>query len=117
MPEEHRETFALWGIRTLGELAALPEAELVSRLGAQARAVARAARAASSAHAFQPIELEFSLEEFCEFETPVEQMDSLLFIGARMIDCLVARAAARALSLASLTVRMKLEGGRRHRAR
>ena len=38
--EEHEETFALWGIRTLGELAALPEAELVTRLGPQARTMA-----------------------------------------------------------------------------
>jgi len=41
-------------------------------------------------------------------------MDSLLFIGARMIDCLVTRAAGHALSLASLTVMMKLEGSRIH---
>ena len=99
MTEEHKETFALWGIRTLGELAALPEEELVKRLGAAAsnwRVLARGAER----HAFQPIEPELALKEFYDFETPVEQMDSLLFIGARMIDCLVARAAGRALSLA-----------------
>ena len=113
LPEDHRETFALWGIGTLGELAALPEAELVSRLGAQARLWRERARGVS-AHAFQPIEREFSLEELCEFESPVEQMDSLLFIGARMIGSLVERAAGRALSLASLAVHMKLEGGLTH---
>jgi protein ImuB len=42
-------------------------------------------------------------------------MDSLLFMGARMIDCLLARVATRALSLASLTVEMSLEGGRKHK--
>ena len=41
-------------------------------------------------------------------------MDSLLFIGARMIDCLSARAAGRALSLTSLSLNMKLEGGGIH---
>ena len=46
------------------------------------------------------MEPEFSLAEFCEFESPVEQIDSLLFVGARMIDCLVTRAAGRALALA-----------------
>ena len=35
--EEYAATFALWGIGTLGELAALPEAELVARVGPQAR--------------------------------------------------------------------------------
>ncbi len=114
LPEEAAETLAIWGIRTLGELAALPEAELVARLGAQAadwRALARGALP----HTFQPIEPEFSLKESCEFETPVEQSDSLLFAGARMIDCLVARAAARALALASLTVEMELAGGQAYR--
>jgi len=110
---EHAETFALWGIRTLGELAALPEAELVARLGPQARTWSALAHGTAT-HAFQPIEPALSLEEFCEFETPVEQIDSLLFIGARMIECLVARAGSRALSLAALTVRMKLEGGGVH---
>ena len=110
---EPAETFSLWGIRTLGELAAMPEAELVARLGAQAREWSALAHGAAP-KIFQPIELAPSLEEFCAFETPVEQMDSLLFIGARMIDCLAARAASRALALAALTVRMKLEGGGGH---
>ena len=104
LADGHEETFALWGIRTLGELAALPEVELITRLGREARDWRDLARGVA-AHTFQPIEPEFSLEEFCDFETPVEQIDSLLFIGARMIDCLVARAAGRALSLASLTRR------------
>ncbi len=107
------ETFAIWGIRTLGELAALPEAELVTRLGAEARAWSALAHG-TSAHLFQPIEPALALEEFCEFEMPVEQIDSLLFIGARMIDCLVARAEGRALALAALTARMKLEDGSWH---
>lgn len=105
---EQAETFAYWGISTLGELAALPEAELVARLGAEARAWSALARGAAM-HLFQPIEPELELKEFCEFETPVEQIDSLLFVAARMIDSLVARAEARALALAGLTARMKLE--------
>ena len=113
LAEEHIETFALWGIRTLGALAALLEVELITRLGPEARAWRDLARGVRS-HMFQPLEPEFSLKEFCEFETPVEQMDSLLFIGARMIDCLVARAADRALALALLTAHMKLEGGHVH---
>ena len=114
LADEHAETFAIWGIRTLGELAALPEADLIARLGAQAMGWRKLARGVAP-HTFQPIEPEFTLKEFFEFETPVEQMDSLLFMGARMIDCLIERASTRALSLASLTVEMSLEGGREHR--
>jgi protein ImuB len=110
---EQAETFAVWGIRTLGELAALPEVDLITRLGQQAR-MWRALARGEQAHTFQPIEPEFALEEFCEFETPVEEMESLLFVGARMIDCLVARATSRALSLSSLTLQMKLGEGRIH---
>jgi protein ImuB len=113
LEEEYAATFALWGIGTLGELAALPEAELVARMGPKAqrwRALARG----EAEHTFELIEAEFALEEFCEFETPVEQIDSLLFMGARMIDCLTTRAAGRALALRSLTAEMGLEGGRTH---
>jgi protein ImuB len=52
LDEEHAETFALWGIRTLGELAALPEADLVARLGAQARTWSALARGAAE-HVFE----------------------------------------------------------------
>jgi protein ImuB len=109
LSEEHAETFAIWGIRTLGELAALEETDLVTRLGPQAAAWRQLALGALP-HTFQPIEAEFSLKEFCDFETPVEETESLLFIGARMIDCLVARAASHALSLASLSLHMQLAG-------
>lgn len=110
---DHAVTFAAWGIRTLGELAALPEADLIARLGQPARQWRELARGLLP-HTFQPLEPEFTLKEFCEFETPVEQVDSLLFVGARMLDCLVGRAASRAMSLSSLTLQMELEGGSTH---
>lgn len=113
LAEDPREVFAMWGIRTLGELAVLPEVELITRLGAEARTWRELARG-THAHLFEPMEPEFTLREFCEFDDAVEEIDSLLFLGARMIDCLVARASDRALSLALVTARMKLDGGRSH---
>jgi protein ImuB len=110
LDEDPRETFAVWGIRTLGELASLPEEELITRLGQRAQSWRQAAWG-TLPHAFQPMEPEFALREFLAFEDPVEEMESLLFVGARMIDALVERAGDRALALAGLTVRMKLEGG------
>jgi protein ImuB len=114
LDEEYAATFALWGINTLGELAALPEAELVARIGPKAAQRWRALARGEAEHTFEPIETVFALEEFCEFETPVEQIDSLLFVGARMIDCLTTRAAGRALALRSMTAEMGLEGGGTH---
>ncbi len=113
LTKDHEETFELWGVRTLGELGALPEVELVKRFGTAA-STWRAMAHGTARHTFQPIEPAFALKEFYEFETPVEQIDSLLFIGARMIDNLVSRAAGRALSLASLDIGLELEGGRSH---
>jgi protein ImuB len=103
----------MWGIRTLGELAALPETELIARLGPNARTWRELARGTHS-HLFCPIEPEFTLREFCEFDNAVEEIESLLFVGARMIDCLVARAADRALSLAQVRAHMRLDGGKSH---
>lgn len=113
LPQDAQETFAIWGIRTMGELAALPEVELISRMGQQARAWRQAAWG-ELPHMFQPIEPEFALREFCAFEDPIEQIDSLLFIGSRMIQSLVNRASGRALALALIHVRMNLEGGQTH---
>lgn len=113
---EHRETLVLWGIRTLGEFAELPETELVARLGQAARSWRNLSRGIES-HTFQPIEQAFELSEFCEFDTQIEQSESLLFMVTRMIDCLVERASTRALSLAAIDIQMRLEGGRVHQCR
>jgi protein ImuB len=107
----HYETFALWGIRTLGELAELPKEELISRFGQQSLSWLSLARGVAD-HTFQPMEEKFQLQEHIEFETHIEQLDSLLFIGANMINNLVARASTRALSLANLTIEIKLEESR-----
>lgn len=108
------EVFANWGIRTLGELAGLPESDLVVRLGERARTWRDLARG-THAHTFEPVVAAFELQEICDLDTPVDRADSLLFLGARMIDCLTARASSHALALASLTVQMALEGGGVHR--
>jgi len=55
LAENHAETFAIWGIRTLGELAVLPEVDLIARLGQQARHWRELARGVAT-HTFQPIE-------------------------------------------------------------
>ena len=104
-------TFASWGIGTLGQLAALPKDDLVARMGAQAERW-RALAAGAAKHSFQPLEPALALREACAFESPVEEIDSLLFVASRLIDSLVARAASRALAIAALRVAMRLESGR-----
>ena len=106
---EHSETFALWGIGTLGELAAIPEEDLIPRFGQQSRTWLALSRGTAE-HTFQPLQEKFELKEHIEFETHIEQLDSLLFISANIINNLVSRASYRALSVASIRIDMSLEG-------
>jgi protein ImuB len=110
LSEEHAEIFSQWGIRTLGELAALPEKELVSRLGQQGKRLRQLARG-ELPHLFVPLELEFRLEERMELDVPVELLESLLFVVGVMLEQLILRATARVLALASVTVILSLEDG------
>jgi protein ImuB len=105
---DHYETFALWGITTLGELAALPQEEMAPRFGQQSRQWLALARG-NADHTFQPLEEKFELKELIEFETHIEQLDALLFIAANMIGNLVARASCHALCLASIQIEMSLD--------
>lgn len=109
LADEHAETFSLWGIRTLGMLAALPEKELIARLGQEGKRLRLLARG-EMPHLFQPNEPAFTLEERMELEAPVEVLHSLLFVVGMMLDQLILRAKARVLALASITVTFALEG-------
>ena len=113
LSEEHAETFALWGIRTLGALAELPEKELVARLGQEGKRLRQLARG-ELPHLFVPMEPAFRLEERMELDAPVELLESLLFVVGVMLEQLILRAAARVLALASVTVTLVLEGGTTH---
>ncbi|GAA3754617.1 DNA polymerase Y family protein [Terriglobus aquaticus] len=105
--EEQRDTFALWGLHTLGDLAALPETQLVARMGQAGRRLWLQARG-EHPHLMQPAEDRFTLEERTEFDAPVDLLDSLLFVLRPMLEQLVLRANQRALALASVTVRLSL---------
>jgi len=110
---EHAETFSLWGIRTLGMLAALPETELIARMGQEGKRLRQMARG-ELPHLFLPVQPAFTLEERMELDSPVELLDSLLFVVSVMLEQLILRASARVLALASVTVNLSLEGGASH---
>jgi protein ImuB len=110
---EHGETFSMWGITTLGALANLKEAELIARLG-QAGKELRLLACGESPHLFTAMEGGFVLEEHMELDSPVELLDSLLFIIGVMLDQLIVRAQSRILALASITLDLTLEDGTSH---
>jgi protein ImuB len=113
LDEEQAETFMLWGIRTLGMIAALPERDLVARMGQAGKRLHQLARG-ELPHLFQPVEPQFTLAERMELDSPVELLDSLLFGIGAMLEQLIVRAKARMVALAAVTVTLELEGGATH---
>jgi protein ImuB len=113
VPDTQLETFASWGIYRLGELAALPERELISRMGQEGKRLRQMA-SGSLSHLFQPVEPPFRLEDRLELDSPLDVLESLLFGIAMMLDQLIARVSVRVLALASVTVTLELEGGGSH---
>jgi protein ImuB len=110
---EHAETLSMWGITRLGELAKLGENELITRLGQAGRQMRLLARGAAP-HLFRPVEAELALAESMELDSPVELLDSLLFVLGVMLDQLMVRAQEQILALASVTIELRLEGGASH---
>jgi protein ImuB len=113
LTEEQAETFSFWGIQTLGMLAALPEKALIARMGQEGNRLRQLA-SGSLPHLFVPMETAFALEEFMELDAPVDLLDSLLFVVGKMLEQLIVRATIRVLALASVTIKLSLEGGAPH---
>lgn len=110
---QQADRLALWGLHTLGELAALPEVELIVRMGQEGKRLRSLARGEHS-HLMVPEEPVFALEEFLAFDAPVELMESLLFVLGPMLDQLFTRAQNRAFAIASVTAKFGLDGGGEH---
>ena len=79
-----QDTFTIWGIRTLGSLAVLPEIELISRMGqegSQLRAIARG----EQSHFLSACRDYIQIQGSYEFDQPIEILDSLLFVVSPML--------------------------------
>ena len=108
---EHKqeETFASWGIRTLGALAALPQKALIARIG-QAGCRLQALARGEDEHLLVPSEASADavVNESVELDHPVDLLEPLLFLLSRMLEQILSRAAAHALAIASVEIRMIL---------
>jgi protein ImuB len=113
LSEEQAQKFSLWGIRTLGMLAALPEKDLIARMGQEGKRLRQLALG-NLPHLFLPVEPANTLEEYRELDSPVEILDSLLFVVGVMLEQLILRATSRMLALAALTIVLRLEAGGTH---
>jgi protein ImuB len=113
LTELQAETFSLWGIHTLGMLTALPEQELIARMGQDGKRLRQLAQG-ELPHLFQPVEPLFALAETMELDAPVEILESLLFVVGTMLDQLISRARTRILALTSVTIVLALDGVATH---
>jgi protein ImuB len=111
--EAQDETFRTWGIRSVAAVAALPERSLISRLGQDAKRLLQLAHG-KHPHLLQPIDVPFVLEEQAELDSPLDDLESLLFGLSTMLDQLIVRARSRVLALASVTITLRLDGGGSH---
>ena len=105
-----------WGIRTLGQLAALPETGLISRLGQQGLRLQQLARG-EAPHLFTPEAPAFSLSESLELDTPVEDLERLLFALSRLIGEIISKAVDHAYAVRSLTATLALDRAQTHMVR
>jgi protein ImuB len=106
--DEARERFGIWGISTLGELAALPETALITRMGQIGKQLRLRARG-EMLHLLEPVAETALLEEVLDLDEPVETLEPLLFLLNPMLEQLILRAQGRALALASVTVELGIE--------
>ena len=106
-PPGLRATLRRWGIRTLGDLAALPASAVATRLGPEAAALARRARG-EDAHPLAPRPLPLSFEEVAELDWGVDALEPFLFVVRGLLDRLLARLEVRGLVCGDLRLSLGL---------
>jgi len=99
--------FARWGLVTLGDLARLPRAEVRSRTGAVGMRLHQAA-CGEDATPMVPTDEAPRFVERMELEWPVEGLEPLSFVLARMCDALSATLARADRGAVTLTTRLRL---------
>jgi len=96
-----------WGIRTLGELAALPAPDLAARLGRQGPAWQAIARG-EDLHPFVPDVPEERFESSLELEWSIEGLEPLSFVLTRLLEPLAIRLERRDRGAAAFHVSLRL---------
>jgi protein ImuB len=108
--------WATWGIRTLGDLAALPASELIARLGVKAATWQAIARG-EDVRPLIPARPEERFDAALELEWPIEGLEPLSFVLTRLIEPLSTRLERRDRGVAVLQVDLGLITGATHSRR
>jgi protein ImuB len=107
------ETLDSWGIRTLADFAKLPPLGIAERLGPEGVHLQDLARGALE----RPLRVHKSsvpYEDRIELEHPVELLEPLLFLIARILNDLCERMESQALAASEIAVRLELENRTEH---
>ncbi len=107
------ETLERWGIRRFRDLAALPPLGIAERLGPEGLRLRELARGEAE-RKLVPLDPPLEFEDQIELEYPVELLEPLAFLLARLLNGLAARLATRALATDELRLRLKLENRATH---
>ena len=102
------ETLERWGIRRFRDLAALPPLGIAERLGPEGLRLRELARGEAE-RKLVPLDPPLEFEDQIELEYPVELLEPLAFLLARLLNGVAARLATRALATDELRLRLKLE--------
>lgn len=98
---EFFQTLDRWGIRSLGEIARLPEDGLAGRLGPRGVWLQKLARGTLD-RPLRPAPLETVYEESAEMDHPIKLREPLLFLIGRFLFDLTARLRAQSLAAGAL---------------
>ena len=99
--------FKHWGLKTLGEVAALPPADLVARLGRRALEWQAMARG-DDVRPLVPTLAEERFESTIDLEWPIEELEPLSFVLTRLLEPLSTRLERRDRGAAVLHVLLRL---------
>ena len=103
-----------WGLRTLGECAALPSADLSARLGRQGLACQAVARGEDT-RPLVPSRADERFDAMLELEWPIEGLEPLSFVLTRLFEPLSTRLEARDRGAAALHIELRLVTRATHR--
>ena len=105
---ELQETLERWGIRRFRDLAALPPLGIAERLGPEGLRLRQLARGEVE-RKLVPLEEPLHFTDEIELEYPVELLEPLAFVLARLLGGLTTRLATRGLATDELRLWLKLE--------
>jgi protein ImuB len=112
--DELAHILEMWGIRTIGQLVALPRGPASDRLGPEAVHLWELATGGS----IRPLDLVKSPEHFVEqadLDNPVEMLKPLLFLLRRFLEQIVARLEQVYLAVGKLRLTLRFEEGDSYR--